>query len=86
MSGQEINRNIEMYAEEDMDLNSSIFHSVFSKYCNNYRRDITLSEDGVLQVMLQRCGNCEPCISRNGSPYEDPVDERIISREVVVKE
>ena len=86
MSGQEINRNIEMYAEEDMDLNSSIFHSVFSKYCNNYRRDVTLSEDGVLQVILQRCGSCKSCTSGNGSPHEESVNEKVIRRKVILKE
>ena len=87
MSGSEMSRIIETYCiEEEMTFRNSKFHHVFSKYCNNYKRNVSFNEDGVLQVSLHRCDNCAPRRSENGSASEDLVEEMTISREVVIKE
>ena len=75
-----------VYICESVKFSDKLFHETVSNtveevYCHDYKRDIFIGENNVLQVTLTRCNYCECCLGKFPS-YLNPLEDRVETRKV----
>ena len=71
-------RTVYIVEETTPEFSEYLFHkcstgTIEEVYCYNYKRDVKIDSEDVIQISLERCNHCEKCLGKEPESYLDPL-------------